>query len=258
MDSIHCSPAHRSTTIESIHSAAPRSGTMESINFSPSHRARLQDNVHCMQSVHCSPTHRSGIVDAIHCSPSHRPSLPDSVHCSPTHRPAITDAIHCSPTHRAAFADAIPCSMLMDINNYSPRHRRKIRESCCSHSARVWENTSDAVHYSPSHRYGPVDILNYTPITMTDNMITVHCPQSNISNMPDITENLHEQNPEMCRSVTRLDGEVVTEVLTPRSGGSSPEPRATIVHTCKTANAAVQVDLIPQSFYEGRSSIRWC
>ncbi len=256
MDSIHCSPAHRSTTMESIHSATPRSGTMESIHFSPSHRARLLEG--CSQSVHCSPTHRPRMTDA-QCSPAHRPIIPadainyspSHIHCSPTHRSVLSDSVHCSPTHRPEMSDSIPCSLIMDVNNYSPRHRRKFREAHCMHGGRMWD-PPDAVHYIPSHRYGPVDILNFSPITMTDNMITVHCPQqSNISNMPDITENLHEQSPEHC-SPSRLSRDGLD------SCDSNPEPRNTVVHTCKTANAAVQVDLIPQSFYEDRSSIRWC
>ena len=179
-------------------------------------------------------------MDVVH-QCSHRPAVVDTIHCSPTHRPALMDNVHCSPTHRPGIVDALL---------YSPTHRRKLKDIVHAPSARMLE-TGESPHCSPMHRYGPVDVLSYTPYTMTDTMITFHCPQSNVSNMPDITENLNDSNrPEQCRSLQERD---TTEL-----SDSSPEPRATIVHTCKTANAAVQVDLIPQSFYEGRSSIRWC
>ena len=173
MDPIHCSPAHRSGTMESIHSVAHRSGTMDAIHFSPTHRSRLIDNGHCI------PTSISGAVDPIHCSPTHRPIV-DTVHCSPTHRPSI-ESNHCSLLSRSG----------MDVIHYSPTHRRKIKDNFHSPTPRILEN-GDSPCCSPAHRYGPVDILNYTPYTLTDNMITFHCPQSNMPNMPDITENLHE------------------------------------------------------------------
>ena len=230
MDSIHCSPAHRSGTMDSIHSVAHRSGTMDAIHFSPTHRSWLIDNNHCI------PTNISGAMDAIHCSPTHRPIV-DTIHCSPTHRPAVID---CPLANRSG----------MDIIHYSPTYRRKIKDTFHSPTSRILE-TRDSPHCSPAHRYGPVDMLNYTPITMTENMITFHCPQSNISNMPDITEHLNESSrSEQCTSET--------ETGDTNRNDSSTEPRTTVVHACKTANAAVQVDLIPQSFYEGRSSIRWC